>query len=153
LAPQPTAAESSTASNAAAAAPTPAAAATSAASGVQDRTEVIREGRGSVVNVYREKGIGGVEVRAPKTGWPATLMVRFHGFPALESFTARTATSSLLCETQRPEGRPAEEACTLNGARVKAIRRAGDLYEVSLPADMLTPDTQTVEVRWVDQWR
>jgi hypothetical protein len=81
------------------------------------------------------------------------VLVRFHGFPRLESFTARTATSSLLCETQRPEGRPAEGVCTLNGARVDAVRKTGDLYVISLPAAMLTPSTNVIEVRWVDEWR
>jgi hypothetical protein len=119
----------------------------------QDRTAVTSEGNASVLNVYRERGIGGVEVRAPRTGWPQALTVRFHGFPALESFTARTASASLLCATQRPEGRPAEEVCTLNGARVDAIRKAADVYEVSIPAAMLTRDAAAVEVRWVDQWR
>lgn len=119
----------------------------------QDRTAVAQEGTTSVLNVFRERGTGGVEVRAPKTGWPAALVVRFHGFPGLESFTARTPTTSLLCQTQRPEGRPSEEVCTLNGKRVEVLRKSGDVYEISLPASMLTADTAAVEVRWVDQWR
>ena len=139
------AAASATATGAAAAAASPA--------DNQDRTAVVQEGKTSVLNVYRERGIGGVEVRAPKSGWPAALMVRFHGFPGLESFTAKTPTASLLCQTQRPEGRPPEDVCTLNGARVETIRKSGDLYEVGLPASMLTPDTAAIEVRWVDQWR
>jgi multidrug efflux system outer membrane protein len=141
----PAAAANATATGAAAIAASPAA--------DQDRTAVVREGNTAVLNVYRERGIDGVEVRAPKAGWPAALVVRFHGFPGLESFSARTATTSLLCETQRPEGRPPEDVCTLNGARVEAIRKSGELYEVSLPASMLTADTAAVEVRWVDQWR
>ncbi len=161
LAPQPAASSAPASSTAGASAPgaaavtsaAPAAASDRAAPTGQDRTAVAQEGSTSVLNVYREKGIGGVEVRAPKGGWPAALIVRFHGFPALESFTARTATASLLCQTQRPEGRPAEEVCTLNGARIDAIRRSGDLYEVSLPGGMLMPDTGAVELRWVDQWR
>jgi multidrug efflux system outer membrane protein len=147
LAPQP--APIPPAEAAAAASPAPAGA---SATG-QDRTAVVQEGDASVLNVYRERGIGGVEVRAPNSGWPSAVLVRFHGFPRLESFTARTATSSLLCETQRPEGRPAEGVCTLNGARVDAVRKSGDLYVVSLPAAMLTPSTNVIEVRWVDQWR
>ena len=140
-------------------APTAAATGTAAAAAAvspganQDRTAVVQESNASVLNIYRERGIGGVEVRAPRAGWPSALVVRFHGFPALESFTARTATASLLCGTQRPEGRPAEEVCTLNGARMGAIRRSGDLYEVSLPPAMLTPSTDVIEVRWVDRWR
>lgn len=130
------------------------AAATAAAGPARaDRTTVTSEGSASVLNVYRERGIGGVEVRAPPRGWPQALMVRFHGFPALESFAARTPNASLLCDMQRPEGRPAAQVCTLNGARVDAIRKAGGVYEVSLPASMLTRETAAMEVRWVDQWR
>ena len=134
-----------------AAAATPTAAA--AAPAGQDRTEVVQEGKTSVLNVYRERGIGGVEVQAPKTGWPPAVVVRFHGFPGLESFTARTATTSLLCHTQRPEGRAAEDVCTINATRVDAVHKSGDLYEVTLPASMLTSATSAVELRWVDQWR
>ena len=158
LAPQPTTpaaggALAPAAASAGAAAATPPAAAAASAPAVQDRTAVVLEGKTSVLNVYRERGIGGVEVHAPKSGWPAALVVRFHGFPGLESFTARTSTSSLLCQTQRPEGRPAEEVCTLNGVRTDAIRKSGDVYDVALPAGMLTAETSAVEVRWVDQWR
>jgi outer membrane protein, multidrug efflux system len=141
------------ASRAAAAAAGPGAATAASPAAGQDRTAVMQEGSASVLNVYRERGIGGVEVRAPRSGWPAALIVRFHGFPGLESFTARTATISLLCQTHRPEGRPPEDVCTLNGATVEVIRKSGDQYDVSLPASMLTPDTAVVEVRWVDQWR
>ena len=147
LAPQP--APIPPAEAAAAAAPAP----SGASANSQDRTAVVQEGNASVLDVYRERGIGGVEMRAPGSGWPSAVKVRFHGFPGLESFTAKTATSSLLCATQRREGRPAEEVCTLNGARVDAIRRSDDRYEVSLPAGMLTPATSAIEVRWVDQWR
>jgi multidrug efflux system outer membrane protein len=148
-----TATAAATATATASASTTAAAATAASPAAGQDRTAVVQEGNTSVLNVYRERGIGGVEVRAPSAGWPAALVVRFHGFPGLESFTARTATTSLLCQTQRPEGRPREEVCTLNGARIDAIRKSGDLYEVSLPASMLTPETAAVEVRWVDQWR
>jgi hypothetical protein len=79
--------------------------------------------------------------------------VRFHAFPTLESFTARSAAAALLCETQRREGRPAEFVCTLNGVRVEALRSSGDQYEVTLPAAMLAASTTALEVRWVDQWR
>jgi hypothetical protein len=58
-----------------------------------------------------------------------------------------------VCQLQRPEGRPAEEVCTLNGTRIEAFRKSGDRYEVSLPAGMLTPQSAVIEVRWLDQWR
>jgi len=119
----------------------------------QDRTAVVQEGKTSVLNVYHERGIGGVEVHAPKSGWPTALVVRFHGFPALESFTAKTPANSLVCQLQRPEGRAAAEVCTLNRAPVEAFRKSGEVYEVNVPAAMLSPETAVVEVRWVDQWR
>jgi NodT family efflux transporter outer membrane factor (OMF) lipoprotein len=120
---------------------------------MQDRTEFTREGDTWFLNIYREKGIGGVEVSAPRSGWPKSLVVRFHAFPTLESFTARSAAAALLCETQQREGRPAEFVCTLNGVRVEALRSSGDQYEVTLPAAMLAASTTALEVRWVDQWR
>jgi multidrug efflux system outer membrane protein len=150
----PTAAASATTTSAEAGAATPAAANPPAATEAkQDRTEFTREVGTLFLNIYHEKGIGGVEVDAPRSGWPQSLLVRFHGFPRLESFTARTATSSLLCETHRREGRPAEAPCTLNGVRAEGVRSSGDLYEVSLPAAMLAPSTTSIELRWVDQWR
>ena len=74
-------------------------------------------------------------------------------FLPLESFTAKAPASSLVCQLQRPDGRRAEEVCSLNGQRIQAFRQSGELYEVSLPAAMLSPDTAAIEVRWIDQWR
>jgi len=149
----PSAAAQSAAPRAAASTPASAAATTAPPVAEQDRTAVVQEGAASVLNVYRVKGIGGVEMRAPKAGWPAAVVVRLHGFPALESFTAKTATHSLVCETQRPEARPAAEVCAYDGARVDAVRKAGTAYEVSLPAPLLAPSVTAIELRWVDQWR
>jgi hypothetical protein len=119
----------------------------------QDRVEVVMEGEGSVINVYHDTGIGGVEMTAPRNGWPRSVRVRLHGFPALESLTAKAAGATLGCELQRPERRAPEQVCKLDGARVDALRKTGDTFEVTLPSSMLTPSTRAVEIRWVDQWR
>jgi hypothetical protein len=118
-----------------------------------DRVEVRMEGDTSVVNVYREKGIGGVRLRAPAAGWPPVVMVRLHGFPDLESFKAAAGGSSLICELQRPEGRAPEQVCRLGNARIEALKRTPEFYQVTLPSSMLTPAVQTTELHWVDQWR
>ena len=44
--------------------------ATAAAVSKQDRIEVQQQGDMSIVNVYRVGGIGGAQVKAPKSGWP-----------------------------------------------------------------------------------
>ena len=119
----------------------------------QDRTALVQEGTASVLNVYRVKGIGGAEMIAPKAGWPGAVTVRLHGFPSLESFTAKAGTQSLVCGIQRPEKRPAAQVCTLNKARVNAVRKSDDGYEVNLPAALLPPQTSSIELHWVDQWR
>jgi hypothetical protein len=119
----------------------------------EDRIEVAMEGKIPVVNVYRSKGIGGIAVTAPKSGWPSVVLVRFHGFPALERLTAKSGSARLACELQRREGRMAEQICTLNGGRVDALRRVGDIYEVTLPNSLLASAAEPIEVRWVDQWR
>jgi multidrug efflux system outer membrane protein len=119
----------------------------------QDRTEVIMEGDSSVVNVYHALGIGGLAMRAPRSGWPPAVIVRLHDFPALESFTAAAGDDLLRCELRRPEGRAPEQVCSLNGAPADALRRAPRLYEVRLPPRLFAPTTGAVEIRWVDQWR
>jgi multidrug efflux system outer membrane protein len=156
----PTAPSGSTAAAPAAAQPaapqapaTPPQASAAAPAADQDRTAVVQEGATSVLNVYRVRGIGGVEMRAPRTGWPKTVVVRLHGFPALESFTARSTAGSLACETRRAQGRPAAEVCMLDNARIDALRKTGSAYEVDLPAALLAPSAPAIELRWVDQWR
>jgi multidrug efflux system outer membrane protein len=119
----------------------------------QDRTAVVQEGDTSVVNVYRVRGIGGVQMRAPKSGWPKAVAVRLHGFQALESFTAKSQSASLVCETQRPDAQPAADVCTLQGTRVEAVRRMQNYYQVDLPPALLSASMDAIELRWVDQWR
>jgi hypothetical protein len=90
---------------------------------------------------------------APKSGWPPSVRVRLHGFPALESFSATAAGARLGCDLQRPEGRAPEQVCTLNGERIDALRMSGEIYEVTLPNSMLPAGAEAVEIRWVDRWR
>jgi hypothetical protein len=131
-----------------------AAASTKAApAGPQDRVEVAMEGDISVVNVYRDSGVGGLAMEAPKTGWPSAVVVRLQGFSSLESFTATSASGALACQLRRPEGRAPEQACTLDGRTTDVLRSTGAMYEVTLPNSMLTPSTAGVEIRWVDAWR
>jgi hypothetical protein len=76
-----------------------------------------------------------------------------HGFPSLESFTAKAAKGSLTCQLQRPAGRAPEQVCTLDGRRTDVLRSAGAMYEVTLPNSMLASSRGDVEIRWVDRWR
>ena len=119
----------------------------------QDRMDVVHEGAGSVLNVYRVRGIGGAVIKARASGRPQSIVLRFHGFPELESFTAKTPNATLQCEVQRPEGRAPEHRCRLDNQEIRALRKSGELYDVALPASILTPRTPEIEVRWVDQWR
>jgi multidrug efflux system outer membrane protein len=121
--------------------------------GASDRIEVVMEGDASVVNIYHVRGIGGAEVRPPKSGWPPRVVVRLHGFPALESFTARGHGEMLDCELNRPEGRPAENKCRLGSAQVNALTRTSEYFQIKLPASLLAADGTPVELHWVDQLR
>ena len=118
----------------------------------EDRVEVSREGDGSVIHVYRVRGIGGVEVRPPPAG-PRLVMFRFHGFPALESLNARSRNGELVCASMRPERGAARTVCRFGADEVDAIRVSADAIEVQLPAPLFAAPGDSVEVRWVDQWR
>jgi hypothetical protein len=119
----------------------------------QDRTEVSKDGSAWVINVYHVKGIGGVAITAPASGWPSAMRARFHGFTNLENVSAKAGASVFTCEVRRAEGRPAAQVCTLNGTRIDAARKISGIYEISLPAALLQPAFSTMELRWVDQWR
>jgi len=123
------------------------------AGGDPDRIEVVMEGDASVVNIHHGRGIGGAEVRPPKSGWPPRVVVRLHGFPALESLTAKGHGQMLDCKLNRPEGRPAENKCTLGGAQVDALTRTSEYFQIKLPASLLAADGTPVELQWVDQFR
>jgi multidrug efflux system outer membrane protein len=119
----------------------------------QDSVEVGRDGADTIVNVYYGRGIGGTLMKAPASGWPATVMVRLHGFRELESFTARAGNASLACGLARPEAQPAVQSCQLDGSEVEALRRTGSIYEVTLPRTLLDAADVPVEMRWVDYSR
>lgn len=118
----------------------------------RDRLEIRKDGDATVVDVYRVKGVGGVEVTLPKNG-PQAVVFRFHDFPALESLTARSEKGVFECMVIRPEGIPAQNICQMGGARVEAMRVSPGLIEVRLPATLLDATEDRAEVRWVDQWR
>ena len=50
--------------------------------------------------------------KAPKGGWPSTLLVRLHGFPELERFQAKAGKDALDCEVNRVEGGSALHRCS-----------------------------------------
>ena len=118
-----------------------------------DRIEVAAEGDASVVNVYRVRGIGGAQVRAPKCGWPPAVLIRLHGFPELESLQATARGETLDCQLQRVNGQSPQHRCTVDGQRVDALTRTPAYFQVKLPRSLLSADGGPVEVHWVDQWR
>jgi hypothetical protein len=120
---------------------------------LQDRIQVRQEGNASIVDVYHVKGIGGAQVKAPATGWPPSVVVRLHDFPALESFKATSKDATLDCSLMRPEGKSPSNRCVLSGAVVDVLRTSPGYYEVELPSGLLTENGGPVELRWVDQWR
>src|SRR5207342_506993 len=107
----------------------------------QDRIEVQQQGDMSIVNVYHVSGIGGAQVKAPKSGWPPAVVVRMHGFPAVESFRASTTSAKLECAQIRPEGQSPRQDCRLGNAQVDATKKAPDYLQFSLPSSMLTADS------------
>jgi hypothetical protein len=131
---------------------TPVAAAASAPD-MRDRMATSLEGDTFVLTVYRVSGVGGAVLKAPAQGWPPAIVVRLHGFPELEGFSAKSAGGTLECGLQRPEGQPPRRVCTFGTAPVNALRVDSALFEVTLPAAMLTADSGPIEVRWVDQYR
>ncbi|MBX9961811.1 MAG: efflux transporter outer membrane subunit [Burkholderiales bacterium] len=117
-----------------------------------DGIEVHREGDTTVVDVQRGRGIGGVEVKVPRSG-PQSVLFRFHDFPALESFKVRSARGELDCGSQRREGQAARTVCRTRGQEVDAVRIWGNVIAVRIPDTVLREPGESAEVRWVDQWR
>ena len=113
--------------------------------GSSDRFEVVAEGDASVVNVYRGQGVGGAEVRAPKSGWPRRVVVRLRGFASLANFTAESASGKLNCAAPKGGG---ETICQLGSARVEAVSKGPDYIEVTLPSSLLKDNSAPVEVHW-----
>jgi hypothetical protein len=123
------------------------------AADTRDRMATGQEGGTFVLSVYRVSGIGGAVLKAPAQGWPQAIVVRLHGFPELEGFTANSAGGALQCALQRPEGQPPRRVCTLGTAPVDALRGDTAMFEVTLPAALLTADSGSIELRWVDYYR
>jgi hypothetical protein len=119
----------------------------------EDAVQAEHEESRTVVNVYHARGIGGALVQAGASGWPASMVVRLHGFPELEGFSAKAATSALVCGMTRPENRAPVQKCRLDGAEIEALRKAGGVYEITLPPSLLRAADTPVEIRWVDYWR
>jgi hypothetical protein len=123
------------------------------AEAVRDRIEISRDDAQLVVDVYRATGIGGVALSAPENGWPPAIVVRLHGFPELESFSAASQAGKLECALTRPEGQPSARTCWVGDVRIDVLRRGPDGFEVELPRALLAPDSGPIAVRWIDQWR
>jgi len=123
------------------------------AASATDRVEVTMEGDTAVVNVYYERGIGGAQLRAPSSGWSPVVLVRLHGFPELASFNADAHGAALDCAMNRPQGKPAEYNCRVDGKRVDALTRTPQYFQVKLSAPLLASGGAPVELHWVDQWR
>jgi hypothetical protein len=104
-----------------------------------------------VVNVYHGQGAGGVQVRAPKSGWPPRVVVRLLGFASLASFTAESTSGRLSCAAPKAASGNAEPACQLGNTRVEAISKRPDYLEVILPASLLKIDSAPIEIRWVER--
>jgi hypothetical protein len=81
------------------------------------------------------------------------VVVRLHGFPAVESFRASTGAAKLECAQIRPEGQAPRQDCRLGTAPVEATTKASDYVQFKLPSSMLTTDGGPVELHWIDRWR
>lgn len=114
---------------------------------------VRHEGNVIVMDVHHVTGIGGARLNPPVSGWPAVVVVRLHGFPGLESFSASIPAGALACELTRPPGIEPRLECRLGDAGVQAFRRIEGYFEVTLPPELLANGSIPVEVRWIDQWR
>jgi hypothetical protein len=119
----------------------------------QDRVEIRHQADRLVVDVYHARGIGRAELSAPRDGWPPALLVRLHGFPELESFTASSKSAKLECALLRLEGGQPVQFCKLDGAPVDALSHEGDYFEAELPRTLFAPGAGPIAVQWVDQWR
>jgi multidrug efflux system outer membrane protein len=163
LAPKPEGTVNLPAVAAAAAAPAPAVAATSVAvapaapapiapvSTTEDRVTVTVQGETSVVDVYRVIGSGGVEIRVPATGWPKAVMVRLHGFKALDSVRADAPGVSVACTPARGAGGTETYGCKEGGRSIDAWNARGDYVEVAMPATLLAADKGRFELRWSER--
>jgi hypothetical protein len=118
-----------------------------------DRVAIVHARDRLLVDVSRVKGIGGARLNMSEGEWPAAVIVRLHGFPELESFTAASKTARLDCALVRPEGQHPVQTCHVGDDSVYALERELDYFEVRLPREIFPSDDEAMEIRWVDQWR
>jgi hypothetical protein len=118
----------------------------------KDRIALQADGDAVMLNIHHVTGIGDAMLHLPTCGRSGRMIVRLHDFPALESFGARVADTSLECEQNRPEGVPAGIVCRVAGQEIDAVRREPDYFEVTLPPTLLESGGP-VEIHWIDQWR
>ena len=119
----------------------------------RDRMAASLESGTFVLTVYRVSGIGGAVLKQPAQGWPQAIVVRLHGFPELEGFSAKSAGGTLQCGLQRPENQAPRRLCRLGTAPADALRGDPAMFEVTLPTALLAADSGPIEVRWVDRYR
>ena len=122
-----------------------------AAHSARDRIEVVMEGNSSVLNIYREQGSGGAELRAPKSGWPPRVLVRLRGFGPLKSFTAQSPRGKLTCILPTSDVRKPDPVCQVGATPIDAATQRPDYIEVVLPASLLGPDSGPVEIWWAER--
>jgi len=125
----------------------------SAAEFAQDRVEFIVANDRLLVDVFHVKGIGGARLQMPEREWTPVVIVRLHGFPDLETFIATSKAGTLDCTLVRPEGQGPVRACRVGDDRVDVLDREADYFELRLPRRIFPAGADTIEIRWVDQWR
>ena len=121
---------------------------------LRDRSVAKVENGVTIVDVYRVVGSGGVEVRAPASGWPQSVQVRLHGFQQLASLRADAITATatpdlhMACEPVEPLLRDPRYRCMLGGKEVGGSVSADGYLQIGIPPAMLVPATARVEVHW-----
>ncbi len=114
-----------------------------------DGLSVSREGRACVITVEHRRGIGAVRILA--TADP--LVLRFSGFPELESLSLASATGNLRCELERSGTAPPAHRCRFDGAFVPGPTQTPGGIEFRVPAAFAPSPGEPLELRWVDYWR
>ena len=118
----------------------------------RDRIELRQDGTAVLVDIHRVTGIGNAILRLSALDAAATVTVRLHAFPVLESFSVRDANAVLECGQERPEDMPARLICRIGENRTDAVRQEPGYFEVTLPSALLESG-DFVDIHWVDQWR
>jgi hypothetical protein len=114
-----------------------------------DELSVSREGRACVITVEHRRGIGAVRILATTD----PLVLRFSGFPELESLSLASATGNLRCELERGGAAPPAHRCRLDGSSVPGPTQALGGIEFHVPEAFAPSSGKPLELRWVDYWR